>query len=62
MNKEIKEKFMNTKNLMEANKIGEKYKLYQPDEDMLKHLKELFDKETTNKLDINKPIQFRKVK
>lgn len=62
MDKKIKEKFMNTKTLKEANKIGEKYKLYKPDEDMIKHLNELFSKETAPELNINKPIQFRKLR
>ncbi len=55
MNKEVKEEFMNSKTYKEASEIGRKYKLYDLDEEMERHLNALLDNESDKALDINVP-------
>ncbi len=55
MNKKVKEEFMNSKTYKEASEIGKKYKLYNLDEEMERHLNILLDNESNKELDINIP-------
>lgn len=55
MNQKVKEEFMNSKTYEEASRIGKKYKLYDLDEEMERHLNDLLDNESDKELDINVP-------